>query len=392
MINPIISIIKKERKIIGNSSYMLLANIIGSTISLVANFSLSLILGPIGLGSFKTISSFFEGVPVSLGTDTTLTKYIPELEAKKELGKIKHLLKSFYLVRIGTVFVFVIIFYILREELAFKLLKDTSNIKVIYAGIVLFIISSLDLIRLCVLGFRNYTLYINTNLLISVLRNIFALICACLWGIPAAILALGLSLILGLMPSINFLRKRELFSVQSVPINVWQVMKNYSLPVYFAGLTGLVGSLNIPLLALFYSQKTIGYYSFALMIGSLVALVSGALGQIFFPEVVLEHSRNGAQASLKKLTRILAIFITASLIIIPAGIAVSAPLVHHFAGTYTPAIPIITPLLFIYSFIGALSLITAYCTAIGKNKMAAILNLLSSIFLFTTSFMILRLI
>lgn len=259
-------------------------------------------------------------------------------------------------------------------------------------GIILFIVNFLDLIRPCVLGFRNYKLYIKTNLLISVLRNISALTLAYLWGVPAAILALALSLIIGLMPSIGYLKREGLFSAQLAPINAWRIMKDYSLPVYFVGLTGLAGSLNTPLLAIFYSQQIIGYYSFALMIGSLVALVSGALGQIFFPEVALEHYKNGAAASFKRLKRVLFLFLIAGAITIPIIAIIANPLIQKFAITYTPAITLIIPLSLIYALIGTLSLITAYYSAIGKNKIAAVVNLFSSVVLFSLSFLALKLV
>ncbi|MBU1868791.1 oligosaccharide flippase family protein [Patescibacteria group bacterium] len=392
MLNSLISIIKREKTVLANSGYNLLANIAGSAIGLTTNFILSLILGPSGFGTFKTITAFFENLPVTLGLNTTLTKYIPELETQGNLGKIKYLLKSFFTVRIGIILVFLVPLYVLREKIASGFLKDPSNLALMHMGMILFAVNSLDLVRPCVLGFRNYKLYIITNFLISALRNISALVCAYLWGLPAAIIALAFSFIPGIIPSINYLSKKGLFSAQPVRINSWQIIKNYSLPVYFVGLTGLAGGLNTPLLALFYPQKIIGYYSFALIIGSLIALISGAIGQIFFTEVALEHYKNGVGASFKRLKRVLILFSLACAITIPIGIAASGPLIHYLAPTYIPAIPIVTPLLFIYSIIGTLSLITSYYTAISKNKIAAGTNLLSSIILFSLSFLTLKLI
>jgi len=180
--------------------------------------------------------------------------------------------------------------------------------------------------------------------------------------------------------------------VQKEKIDTWQIIKHYSLPTYFVNLTGLAGSLIVPLLALFYKQEIIGYYSFAMMISSNIALISGAIGQIFFPEVALEHFKNGASGSLRKLKRVLVLFLLACIIIIPLGIGISKPLILSYSPAYSPAIPIVRSLFLIYCLIGALSLVAAYYTAIGENKVAAMVSLFSSVVLFSLSFWMLKLV
>ena len=388
----VFSFLKKEKTIIDQSGYLLLADIIGTIVSFTSNFFLSLVLGPAGFGTLKTVASFFENFPVRMGFNTTLIKYLPELEAQNSLGKIKCLLKSFLKIRLIIVLITAVIFFLLRRQLSLWLLGTCTYNNLICAGIILFIVAFSDLFRPCVIGFRNYRLYVNINFLISTLRNVLALALALIWGITGAIFGLSLGIIPGLGLCLKFLFQKKIFSVQKEKIDTWQIIKHYSLPTYFVNLTGLAGSLIVPLLALFYKQEIIGYYSFAMMISSNIALISGAIGQIFFPEVALEHFKNGASGSLRKLKRVLVLFLLACIIIIPLGIGISKPLILRYSPAYSSAIPIVRSLFLIYCLIGALSLVTAYYTAVGENKVAAMVSLFSSVVLFSLSFWILKLV
>jgi len=390
MLGKVKRLLKKEKTIVTYGSYTLLINILGTIISIGTNLPLSTILGPAGFGTLKIINSFFTRIPIELGINTTIPKYLPHWESQGKIGKIKYLLRSFFLLRLGLVVVLSLIFFTFRKVLALRLLKDPTEAYLINLGIVFFALSYLDLVRPAILGFRNYKLHINASFLITILKSIFSLTFALVFGVIGALVASSLALILGIIPALNYLIKKDLFRTPPIPVNVGKIFKNYSLPVYLVDLTGLLGRFTTPLLAILFTRETIGYYSFALMIGSFISLVSGAMGQIFFPEVALEHSRNGETASFQKFRRVLLVFFLACSVLIPLGILISPPLISHLAPDYSPAIPIVKCFFFFYALIGSLSLILSYYMAIGKNKIAAVVRFISAFCNFSLSYLILK--
>ncbi len=392
MLKRIERLLKKEKTIVTYGSYTLLLNILGSIIGISTNLPLSAILGPAGFGTLKIVSSFFGQIPIQLGINPTLSKYIPKWDIQGKTGKIAYLLRSLFLLRLGLVTILSLVFFVFREKIALYLLKNPAEANFINLGIILFIVSYLDLVRPAILGFRNYKLHINISFLITVLKSVLGLILSIILGISGAIIATPLALITGIAPALYYLKQKGLFGSPPTPVDVRRIIKSYSIPAYLVNLTGLLGRFTTPLLALLYNRETIGYYSFALMIGSLISLVSGAMGQVFFPEVAAEHSKNGKTASFKKLQRVLFLFLLASTILIPVGILASPLIIKRFIPEYTPAIPVVNSFFFVYTLTGSLSLITAYCMAIGKNQTAGATRLISSLTHFSLSFLILKLV
>lgn len=390
ILKKIKNLLVKEKNIIAYSSYTLASNSLGTIIGIITNLPLSTILGPASFGTLKIITSFFNQIPIRLGMEATLTKYPPQWKDQEEIGKIRYLLQSLLKIRIISILVITIMFFTLRKTFSQHFLKNPSATQLFSLGIITFVTSYSDLFRPTVLGLRNYTLYSNINLLTAILRNVLSLILAFLSGITGAIIAAPLSSLVGMIPSLKYLKKESVFDRKSTPVNIKQILCSYSLPVYLVNLTGLINRLSTPLLALLFKPATIGLYSFALTITSPITLISGAMGQVFFPEVALEHSRNGKTRAFKKLKRVLFIFTLSCLFLIPLGLTLTQPFISRFASGYRSAIPLAKFLFFVSTLNGLLSLTTSYYMAIGKNKHAGIIRLASSVTTFLLSLAILN--
>ncbi len=375
-----------EYDLLARSSQNLLINILNLSLSFLSNILLSLILGPYNFGLFKTITSFFEQVPITFGLNITLKKEIPYLIEKKYYGQIKTLLKKFYFFRLTTIIILSFVFFLFRSRLSQNLLKDSSLHFLITLGILIFAINFLDFIRPLLLGLRHYRCYLKTNLFLTLARNFLILILSLKTGINGALIGIPLGSIIAVLPAIKKIKGENFWHYASQPISFARLFWHYSLPIYFISLSGALSGLITPLLALFFSPTRIGYYNFALMAASPVGLIASSIAPFLFPETAWEQAHAGIEAARRRFQKILLLYSFISLPLLPLAGLLLIYLISHYIPLYRATIPLIPIYLILYFFLGLLSLITTFYTASNQKKKAALLNLASSLLFFLASY------
>jgi O-antigen/teichoic acid export membrane protein len=277
---------------------VLLATFLGSVIAFFANLMVSNILGPESFGNFKVIIYLFAFLPVIIdfGINSSLTKYISELG--RDVQKTSHLIRWFMRVKVITYLIFVSILFLLRDSIAVYFLKDASLSYLILAGIALltFNIAS-SFFSSIALGFQNFKIYGLSQFFSSSLSAVIAIALSG-YGIFFMLLGWGIGTMVGNIPCIIFFLRRKIPKRWGL-FDVKKIFLKFSLPVYPIDLITNSFSIMTPIMSLFFSQRLVGYYSFAFMFYYVAMLIPNSLSTVLFPKVSelnglkrYEHARN----------------------------------------------------------------------------------------------------
>jgi O-antigen/teichoic acid export membrane protein len=374
-------------ELIRSSSLVFLSAASSNLIALVANLAIANILGSIYFGNFKTIIYLFAFLPmiIDFGVNASLTKHVAEFRnRKKSIYLIKWLLKFKI---ISYVFLLAAIF-LLKDYITLYFLKDASLSYLVIAGIFLTASSFFFSFSSIILGLQNFKLYSLSQFLTSFFPSILSVLLSPL-GIFYMILGWGAGIILGNLPNILFLLREEFFKEHEV-FDVKKILFSFNLPIYPIELTVALISSIVPLLSLFFSQKLIGYYSFAFMFYFAALLLPNSLSVVLFPkfsELNGLKRRVDAKNILKRSLLYYSIIAIASLIFV---FLLSDWFIITFAKDFLPSLSmfnIITSLGIIFGF----NVIYAnYLKGLGNVKRYAFFVLLQNILLIIVSFALLN--
>lgn len=379
----------KEKKILKGTFFIVSTGILSSVFSTITNIVFSRFFGPSGFGLYKT-SLGLAGTAaylIDFGMKYLLPKYIPELEDNKNRQTI-NLIKPAVFLKIGITLLFLIIFFIFRQEISRIFFDSRENLSLITLTAILFSVISLDLTLPVLFGFQNFKLVAVTSLLVPILHIVFGLSLIFKYGVNGAIFAAILAFIFAALPAIIFIIKKLGKEPKVNNFKFKNAFLSYGLPAYFINFPTYITIFIIPLLSVFFTQKQVGFYGLSLSFYTAAQMVPVTLGNAMFPKVAKLYSQSKekeAFATFKSLLLIYTPFVVLGALL---ALPLIKPLLSLLIPSFLPAHKIITIQIVAAFLFGYLAMASNYVTAIGKLKSATLINwFLSSLFLILAFFL-----
>jgi len=354
----------------------------------ISNIIISREFGPEIYGNFKTILqlSLFLPLLIEFGAGVTIVKYTAQLVKTK---KVNYLIKSILKLRLISYSVLLVLMFFLREKIAIYLLRDASLSTLVIPGILISGLFFFEVFKSIALGLQEYKDFSLSKFLTLASSGILMLILGYFFGVYYALIGWSLSYFVGNLPLMRLSVKKRMFD-ETKKINVKKIFLGYSLPMYILFFPGLLTSAVIPILSLYFSQKIIGYYSFAMIFYNGIILIPLSLSDFLFPKISkLSGNKKMAEESLKK------VFILYSLVVIPGIIMTvffSDFFVELIAPLYVPSILIFKTLVCLGLLIGYFLIYENYLQGLARLKRFAPIILIHNIAFLTISFLVLKMI
>jgi PST family polysaccharide transporter len=390
-INYFIDELKKEKELVKSSFLMFLATGIPAIMSFLANLMLARIFNPEPFGNYKTVTylvTFFSSL-ISFGIPITLTKYIAQFKVndKKKIGYMTRWFLNILLIAFSVLVVLLLVFL---KPLTLYFLHDPTLTVLVLAGFSIVFANIFSILPSMVLGFENFKLYLFSRLLTSLGYIIFVVGLGYFFGVPFAIIGLGLSNILGNLLCLRFLVKKGSFKKRDGEFDVKDIFLKFSLPMYFFTIPNYVGNAIVPVLSIFFSRELIGQYSFSFIFYYSGLVIPGTIGTVLLP-------RNSRLISLKKGEKIkqtlIKVFSAYTLIVIGGILGVfllGKPILSLIAPEYLPGLLFFKVLVSLGLLSGYIVIYNSHLTAKEKIKEVAILTLIQNLLLFVISFLLLK--
>jgi O-antigen/teichoic acid export membrane protein len=377
-----------EGDIIRRGALVFLATFFASIIAFFANLIISKMLGPESFGIFKTVIYLFAFLPAlaDLGINASLTKYIAEFG--KDSGKVKYLIKWFLKIKVVSFVLLIIIVFLLKDSIAVYFLKDISLNYLVIGGILFIASSFFSIFSSIMLGLQDFKLFSLSQFLNSVSSALLAVLLSPL-GIFYMILGWSLGPFIGSLPIMFFLLKKRVFSGYE-KTDLKRIFFKFSLPIYSIELSATLFSVIVPFLSLFFSQRLIGYYSFAFMFYFVTTLIPSSLSTVLFPKI---SELNGLKKHGDAKNILKRIFLYYSLIVI-LGLAfvflLSEWFINLIAKDYLPSLLVFKVIVSLGLVFGYNAIYTIYLKGLGRVKKYAFFVLLQNAFLIIVSFILLN--
>ncbi len=374
-------------EIIKYSSLIFLANFSGALILFISNVIISRRFGPEVFGNFKTILgiSLFLPTLIEFGAGVTIVKYTAKL--KKDIRKINHLIKWILKLRIISYSALLVSMFFLKEQIAIHLLKDVSLSYLVIPGIFISGLIFFEIFKSIALGLQKYKDYSISKSLTLSSAGVLMLIFGYFFGVYYALIGWSLSYFLGNFFLIRSSTKN--MSGETKKFDVKGIFFNYSLPMYILFFPEILSLAAIPILSLYYSQKIIGYYSFAMVFYNGISLIPLSLSDYLFPKVS-GLSRRNRRMALESLKKVLILYSLVVITGIFATIFFSDFFIDLIAPLYVSSALIFKTLVCLGLFLGYFLIYEYYLRGLARLKRFAIVILTHNITFLVVSFLVLK--
>ena len=277
---------------------------------------------------------------------------------------------------------------IFNEQISTLFLKDASLSYLVIPGILLASTTFFSVFQFIVQGFHKFKLFalsqflsLSTSAILGALLSPF--------GIFYAIFGWSLGGLIGNVFNLRFFFKEKIIK-KTKEFDIKKIFIKFSLPIYIVNITTNLFASIIPFLSLFFSQESIGYFSFAFLFYFATLLVPIAISAVVFPKV---SELNGfkrykdAKNVVKK-----AIMMYAPVVIVGILFVFLASdwLFVSFFENYLPSLFLFKALVSLGLIFGFNTIYTNYLQGLGRVKRFALLVLLQNTLLFAISFVLLK--
>jgi O-antigen/teichoic acid export membrane protein len=282
--------LKKNKALIKDNLVLFLSIGFANLINYVFHFFVGRQLGPGEYGTFGVLLSvlYFIIIPL-MALQTTLSKFVAELNVKEERGKLSYLfLKSFK--KIGLLGLFIGLLFILVSPLLSKFLRIGSGVPLIIIGILMTFIFLIPVLRGFLQGLQRFKLLGLTFIIESITKIIIGVPLILLgFGVNGAVAGFVLSFFFPLAFVFYFIRK--FFKEVHEKFNTSNIYK-YSFPVLLMllGLTGLY-TIDVVLVKRFFNPVDAGFYAALSLFGKIMFFASMSISMVMFPKVSESSSR-----------------------------------------------------------------------------------------------------
>jgi len=277
-------------------------------INYIFHFFVGRKLGPSDYGVFGVLLSVLYIIIIPLmALQTTISKFVAELEVKNEKGKLSYLfLKSFK--RTGLVGLLIGIVFILLSPLMSGFLKIGSVVPLIIIGILMVFIFLIPVLRGFLQGLQRFKMLGFTFIIESITKIVVGIPLILLgFGINGAVAGFVLSFFFPLV--FVFYSIKKFFKETGEKFSTSEIYK-YSFPVLIMllGLTGLY-TIDVILVKRFFDPIDAGYYAALSLFGKIVFFASMSISMVMFPKVSELNSKKADARPLLLKSLIIVLFI-----------------------------------------------------------------------------------
>jgi O-antigen/teichoic acid export membrane protein len=270
-----------SKKLISNTTYLFLDWLLVSLIGFFYWFIAGKILPPEEYGIVSTVVNFaaFLSTLSLLGINTALWKLVSEYEAKKEVGKIKSLIRFSYQIILLTNFLILISFLFFNNFISSVLkIPATASILIPFA---MFSLTLASISGSIIYAFQNMKLYLSTDLWGVLLKDVLAIF----------LIFLGFKYfgpIIGFIVCYSLIFVFRSFKIclkgRLSKIDKKEILFEYALPAFVSSLAwSIFSSGQYALLSMIQDTRATGIYTVALIITIPIVALPNTLASALLP-------------------------------------------------------------------------------------------------------------
>ena len=381
MIDKLLNYYNKNSRFIKDNIILFIGSLSAGVLGFIFHFYMGRILGPADYSILGVILSIVYIMGIGLNTlQAGVTKYVSNLNTKKEYSKISYLIDKLInkLTKYG--FISLIIFIIITPLLA-KFLHITITPLLIISPCILFLI--LIPVNRGSLQWLQRFKGLSWNLVIEGIIKLFGAIILVLLGlnIYGAIIAMVLSYVISFF--VSFYPLRDITKKKKKEFDIKRIYK-FSIPILIALISlTLMYNIDVILVKHFFTEIETGYYVAASKLGLILFFATLSISQVMFPKVSELHKKKKRYRYLLKNSLLISL-----IIIIPATIIFySFPkLIVNilFGSQFLATVPYVGPFAVIIGLFSLIYIITFYNLSINKKRFLYILiffNILQIVFI-----------
>src|SRR3989344_5346448 len=315
MLNLIKFHLKKNKILLKDNLTLFLTMFFAYIINYVFHFYVGRTLGPEDYGVFGVLLSIIYIIVMPLmAIQTTLSRYVTELNVKNEKEKLAYLFSK-SLKKIGTFGLIISILFIVMSPLLSSFLKIEIISPLIILGSSILFAFLVPVVRGFLQGVQNFKILGLTFIIESFSKIFFGIPLVFLGlGVNGAIAGFALSFFLPLIVLLYFVK--NLFKERKMKFDTSGVYK-YSFPVLIMllALTGLY-TWDVVLVKRFFDPIEAGQYAALSLFGKIIFFATLSISMVMFPKILELNSQNKESLPLLFKSIIITLFLggTASFI------------------------------------------------------------------------------
>jgi len=283
--------LKKNKILLKDNIILFLTMFFAYIINYVFHFYVGRTLGPEDYGIFGVLLSLIYIIVMPLmAIQTTLSKYVTELNAKNEKEKLSYLF-SRSLKKIGMIGLIISIIFIVVSPILSSFLKINLVSPLVILGASIMFAFLIPVIRGFLQGVQKFKLLGLTFVIESFSKILFGIPLIFIgYGVNGAVAGFALSFLLPLIILFYFIRnifkgKKEKFKTSEI--------YRYSFPVLIMlmALTGLY-TWDIILIKRFFDPIEAGQYAALSLFGKIIFFATLSISMVMFPKILELNSQN----------------------------------------------------------------------------------------------------
>jgi len=360
----------KKSRFLKDNLILFVGSLSAGVLGFVFHFYIGRTLGPANYSVLGVILSIVYIMGIGLNTlQTGITKYISDLNARKEYSKISYLINQLIkkLTKYGIILL--LIFLAITPLLAKFLHIEIIPLLIISPCILILMILPVN--RGSLQGLQRFK-GLSWNLVIEGVIKLFGAAMLVLLGLNVygAIIAIVLSYTVpffaGFYPLRDIIkRKKEKFNINKI--------YRFSIPILIALISlTLFYNIDVILIKHFFSEMETGYYVAASKLGLILFFATLSISQVMFPKVSELYKKKENPIHLLKKSLLISL-----LIIIPAIIifySLPGLIVNILFGPqFSEAVPYVGPFSVIIGLFSLVYILTFYNLSINKKRFLYIL-------------------
>ena len=283
--------LKKNKILLKDNIILFLTMFFAYIINYVFHFYVGRTLGPEDYGIFGVLLSLIYIIVMPLmAIQTTLSKYVTELNAKNEKEKLSYLF-SRSLKKIGMIGLIISIIFIVVSPILSSFLKINLVSPLVILGASIMFAFLIPVIRGFLQGVQKFKLLGLTFVIESFSKILFGIPLIFIgYGVNGAVAGFALSFLLPLIILFYFIR--NIFKGKKEKVKTSEIYR-YSFPVLIMlmALTGLY-TWDIILIKRFFDPIEAGQYAALSLFGKIIFFATLSISMVMFPKILELNSQN----------------------------------------------------------------------------------------------------
>jgi len=369
LINKFLNYYKKSR-FLKDNLILFIGSLSAGVLGFIFHFYMGRTLGPADYSILGVVLSIMYIMGIGLNTlQTGITKYVSDLNAKKEYSKISYLMAKLTkkLAKYGIILF--IVFLVIIPLLAKFLHISITPLLIISPCVLILIVLPVN--RGLLQGLQRFK-GLSWNLVIEGVTKLFGATILILLGLSVygAIIAIVLSYAIPFFA--GFYPLKDIIKKKKKEFNINKVY-SFSIPIFIALISlTLLYNVDIILIKHFFSEMETGYYVAASKLGLILFFATISISQVMFPKVSELHKKKKRHIHVLKNSLFISL-----VIIVPAVIifySFSKIIVNILFGPqFLEAIPYVGPFSVIIGLFSLVYILTFYNLSINKRRFLYVL-------------------